>query len=204
MQNKLQELTEKLYNEGLTKGKQEADAIISQARKESEDIVAAAEAKAQQIISDAEKKAAEIRTKVTGDLKMASSQTITAAKQYVESMVVAKSIDGNVAATLSDASFVKELLSTVVKSFNAADPASVPLEVILPASMKTGLEEALKNEISGTLSKGLEIKYVKGIANGFKIAPKDSGYLISFTADDFSGMIAAYLRPATRKILFGE
>jgi len=204
MQNKLQELTEKLYNEGLTKGKQEADTIISQARKESEEIVAAAQAKAQQIISDAEKKAAETQAKVANDLKMASNQTITATKQYVESMIVAKSIEGNVSTTLSDAKFVKELLDTVVKSFNAANPESVPLDVILPAAMKADLEKALAAEASSNLTKGLEIKYVKGVANGFKIGPKGSGYLISFTADDFSRMIAEYLRPATRKILFGE
>lgn len=204
MQNKLQELTEKLYNEGLTKGKQEADTIISQARKESDEIVAAAEAKAQQIISDAEKKAAELQSKVSGDLRMASNQSITATKQYVESMIVAKSVDGNIAKTLSDASFVKELLTLVVKSFNASNPESVPLEVILPTAMKSDLEKALAGEFAKDLSKGLEINYVKGVANGFKIAPKGSGYIISFTGDDFSKMIAAYLRPATRKILFGE
>jgi len=179
MQNKLQELTEKLYNEGLTKGKQEADTLISQARKESEEIVAAAEAKAQQIIADAQKKAADLQTKVSGDLRMASNQSITATKQYVEGMVIAKSIEGNITKTLSDAAFVKELLSTVVKSFNAANPESVPLDVILPAAMKADLESALSAEVSKGLSEGLEIKYVKGVANGFKIAPKGSGFIIS-------------------------
>ena len=33
MQNKLQELTDKLYNEGLSKGKQEGEAILNEAKK---------------------------------------------------------------------------------------------------------------------------------------------------------------------------
>lgn len=33
MQNKLQELTDKLYNEGLSKGKQEAEEMVAKAKK---------------------------------------------------------------------------------------------------------------------------------------------------------------------------
>lgn len=36
MQDKLQQLTEKLYNEGLAKGKQEAESLLKSAKEESE------------------------------------------------------------------------------------------------------------------------------------------------------------------------
>ena len=39
MQNKLQELTDKLYNEGLSKGKQEAELLRANAKKEAEKII---------------------------------------------------------------------------------------------------------------------------------------------------------------------
>ena len=39
MQNKLQELTDRLYNEGLSKGKQEADQLLANAREEARQIV---------------------------------------------------------------------------------------------------------------------------------------------------------------------
>ena len=39
MENKLQELTDKLYNEGLSKGRQEAEALKAAAAKESEQII---------------------------------------------------------------------------------------------------------------------------------------------------------------------
>ena len=42
MSNKLQELTEKLYNEGLSKGKEEGEQLLARARSEAEGIVAAA------------------------------------------------------------------------------------------------------------------------------------------------------------------
>ncbi|MBR4826300.1 MAG: hypothetical protein IKZ91_00245, partial [Bacteroidales bacterium] len=37
---------------------------------------------------------------------------------------------------------------------------------------------------------------------GFKVSPKDGGYMLQFTDEEFTQLIANYLRPATKKILF--
>ena len=204
MQDKLQELTDRLYEEGLSKGRQEAEELLAKARAEAKEIVEKAHAEADAIVREAEKKAAETRTTVEGDLKMASTQTISAVQQQVESMIVTEAVAKPVGAALSDQKFVKELIATVVKAFNAANPDGQGLEVILPAQAQNELEQAFNNEVVKDLAKGLEVKNVKGMANGFKIGPKDGGYQISFTADDFTGLIGEYLRPASKKILFGK
>ena len=46
MQNKLQELTDKLYKEGLSKGKQEGEEILAKAKVQADEIVAKAKAEA--------------------------------------------------------------------------------------------------------------------------------------------------------------
>ena len=204
MQNKLQELTDRLYEEGLSKGRQEADQLLAKARQEAQDIVAKAQAEAQSIRDAAEKDAAETRTMVEGDLKMASTQAVSALRQQVEEMVVTKAVAQPVSAALSDGKFVQELIATVVKAFDAANPDGKGLEVLLPAKAQSELEQAFGNEVVKSLSKGIEVKNVKGLANGFRIGPKDGGYRLSFTADDFTGLVAEYLRPATKKILFGK
>ena len=56
---KIQELTEKIYREGVEKGQQEAERIIAEARQEAEKIVAEAKEQAQAIEQVAKKKAAE-------------------------------------------------------------------------------------------------------------------------------------------------
>jgi V/A-type H+-transporting ATPase subunit E len=204
MQNKLQELTDRLYEEGLSKGRQEADQLLAKARKEAQEIVAKAREEAEAIHAAAEKEAAETRTMVEGDLKMASTQTIAALRQQVENMVLTQAVAKPVGAALSDGKFVQGLISTVVKAFNAANPDGVGLDVILPAASQNELEQAFTNEAVKQLSKGIEVKNVKGLANGFKIGPKDGGYQLSFTADDFTNLVGEYLRPATKKILFGK
>ena len=55
MQNKLQELTDKLYNEGLSKGKAEGEAILAKANSEAEEIIAQAKKKADAIVAKAQR-----------------------------------------------------------------------------------------------------------------------------------------------------
>ena len=52
MNTKLQELTDKIYLEGVEKGKAEADAIVTNARKEADAILAQLEAVEQSALTD--------------------------------------------------------------------------------------------------------------------------------------------------------
>lgn len=204
MDNKLQELTDRLYNEGLSRGRKEAEQLLEKARSEAQAIVEKAREEAAAIRAASEKEAAEMKTMVEGDLRMASTQTIAALRQQVENMVITRAVAKPVGAALSDEGFVKDLIAMVVRAFNAANPDGIGLDVILPAAAQKELVQAFANEAARNLSEGMEVKTVKGLENGFKIGPKDGGYQLSFTGDDFTGLIGEYLRPATRKILFGK
>ena len=201
MQNKLQELTDKLYNEGLAKGKQEGEEILAKAKVQAEEIVAKAKAEAAAIVAAANKEAEDLKTKVQGDLKMAASQSVAATKKDIETLVVAKMTEGDVKAALTSAEFVKEVVLAVAKGFNAEEP--VDLEVVLPESLKKELEPFVAKELATVLKGGVEASFTKKIAGGFTIGPKDGGYFISFTEETFNALISEYLRPTTKKILFG-
>ena len=192
MQNKLQELTEKLYNEGLSKGKQEGEAFLEQAKKEAENIVSNARKEAEAIIEKARREAEDLKVKTGGDLKMAAS----------ESLIVAKITDKEVKTSMSSAEFIKGIITEVAKGFNADDPKD--LELVLPESLKKELEPFVQTELAGILNADVSASFSKKISGGFNIGPKDGGYFISFTDETFKELISEYLRPATRKILFGK
>ena len=201
MQNKLQELTDKLYKEGLSKGKQEGEEILAKAKVQADEIVAKAHAEAAAILAAANKEAEDLKTKVQGDLKMAASQSVAATKQDIETLVVAKMTETEVKKALTSAEFVKEVILAVAKGFNAEEP--VDLELVLPESLKAELEPFVKNEMTKVLNAGVQATFTKKVAGGFTIGPKDGGYFISFTEETFNALISEYLRPATKKILFG-
>ena len=201
MQNKLQELTDRLYNEGLSKGKQEGEELLAKAKVQADEIIAKAKAEAASIVAAANKEADDLRTKVQGDLKMAANQSIAATKKDIENLVVTKITETEVKSAMTSAEFVKEALMAVAKGFNAEEPAD--LAVILPEALKKDLEGFVTNELAKALKGGVEASFSKKIAGGFTIGPKDGGYFISFTDETFNALISEYLRPATKKILFG-
>ena len=201
MQNKLQELTDKLYKEGLSKGKQEGEELLAKAKVQADEIVAKAKAEADAILAAANKEAEDLKTKVQGDLKMAASQSVAATKQDIETLVVAKMTETEVKKALTSAEFVKEVILAVAKGFNTEEPTD--LELVLPESLKAELEPFVKNEMTKVLNAGVQATFTKKVAGGFTIGPKDGGYFISFTEETFNALISEYLRPATKKILFG-
>lgn len=201
MQNKLQELTDKLYNEGLSKGKQEGDAYLAKAREQADAIVAEARVKAEAIVKTAEKEAADLRTKVEGDLKMAANQSIEATKQNIGHLIVTKMTGTDVKTALTSAEFVKGIITAVAKAFRTQEAAD--LELVLPETLKKELEPFVKNELEKVLQGGVSAQFSKKVSGGFTIGPKDGSYFISFTDETFMELISEYLRPATKKILFG-
>ena len=202
MDNKLQELTDRLYKEGLSKGKEEGEAILAEASRKAEEIIAAAKKEADAVLRDARKEAEDFRTKVEGDVKMAATQSIQAVRNDIENLMVGKLTDSAVNASLADVEFIKEAIKAVAMNFNAQE--AVDLEAVLPEALKGELEPFIKGELAGALKGGITASFSKKVSGGFNIGPKDGSYFISFTDETFRSLISEYLRPATRKILFGE
>ena len=201
MQNKLQELTDKLYNEGLSKGKQEGEEILAKAKAQAEEIIAKAQAEAAQILAAAQKQSEEIKTKTASDVKMAANQSIAATRKDIETLIVGKMTDETVKKALSTPDFIKEIIKAVAEKFTTDGP--VDLALILPENLKKDLEPFVTKELATILKAGVEASFSKKVSGGFKIGPKEGSYFISFTEETFNQLISEYLRPTTKKLLFG-
>ena len=199
--DKLQELTQKLYDEGLAKGKQDGEALLLKAQSEAANIVKQAKEEAEAILAKARKDADDFKVKVEGDVKMAAQQSVQATRTDIENLVVSKVVDGTVDKALSNEDYLKGIITAVAQKFSADEPAD--LSLVLPESLKAKLEPFVKSELGKLLGKGVEATFSKKVAGGFKIGPKDGGYFVSLTDETFKDLIGSYLRPATKKLLFG-
>ncbi len=198
--DKLQELTQKLYNEGLSKGKEEGQAILEQAKAQAQEILKQAKEEAEAIKAQAAKDAADYRTKVEGDVKTAASQTIQSTRASIESLIVAKAVEP-VSNLMSSEDFLKSIITEVAKHFSTQQ--SQDLCLILPEKLQKNLEPFVSEELAKTVGKGVEATFSKKLAAGFSIGPKDGSYFISLTDESFKALIGEYMRPATKKLLFG-
>lgn len=200
--DKLQELTQKLYNEGLSKGKEEGEAILAKAKTEAENIIKKAREEADGILNQARKEADDYRTKMEGDVKMASVQALQATRASIEGLIRAKAVEAPVKEALQDADYLKQIITAVAQRFSTQESADLAL--VLPDRLRDELEPFVKGEVARIIGKGIETEFSKKVAGGLRIGPKDGSYFISLTDEAFAALIGEYLRPASKKILFGE
>ncbi|MBR5906456.1 MAG: hypothetical protein IKZ51_08420 [Bacteroidales bacterium] len=199
MQNKLQELTDQLYNEGLAKGREEGERLLEEARAQAAKTVEDARKEAAEIIAKAEKNAADLRSKAEADVRMASAQALQATRKNIEDLIVTKAAGQ---APVADPEFLKDIIRSVAEKFSATEGTDIAL--VLPESLQAKLEPWVKAELAKQLASLVEVSFSKKLSGGFTIGPRDGSYYISFSDKTFNELIAEYLRPVTRKLLFGE
>lgn len=202
MQNKLQELTEKLYSEGLSKGRKEAEDLKKKAKAEADEIIQKANEEYKSILTKAKKEAEDLKLKLLNEVKVASKQSLHALKTEIENLLIAASVGEPLKMAMSEAEFVKKVVLAAVNSFNPSISENNTLEVLLPESLKKELDSFMATEVKKSFKGGLSVKFDNKLTNGFKIGPKEDGFIISFTDADFQELIGEYLRPKTRELLF--
>jgi V/A-type H+-transporting ATPase subunit E len=202
MTSKIQQLTETIYNEGVQKAKEEAEAILKEAKEKAAGIEKEAQKKAEKKIVEAEEKAQELKKQVDSEIKMTLNQAVSAMKQEITSLIAMKVIQPPVKELFSDKDYLQNLISTVVKGW--MEKESFDVKVILPEQDRNKLEDFYKKNLADELNKGLEVSFAQNMKSGFKIGPADGSYVISFTDEDFTNFLKAYLRPKTSQLLFEE
>ena len=132
---------------------------------------------------------------------MASAQCLQATKKDIEDLLVGAVSAESVKKQLSDPDFLKKIIQSVAERFSATESAD--LSLILPASLQQELEPWLAGELTQALGAQPKASFSKKVAGGFSIGPKDGSWFVSLTDETFQDLIAEYLRPVTRKLLFG-
>ena len=201
MSNKLQELTDRLYNEGLSKGKEEGEILLSKARKEADEIIANARKQAEDIVTEAENRAAQLKEKAESDIKMASEQALMATKKDIENLLVNTLCTEETEKVLSEEKFLKEIILAVAQKFSTQQSEDISL--VLPASLESMLEPWVSTELKKALKKEISVDFSKKIKGGFSIGPQNGSWYISMSDESFKALISEYLRPVTKKLLFG-
>ena len=202
MENKLQELTRKLYDEGLEKGRADADKLISDAQAQARKILDEARAQADEIVRKAHAKAEEVEKNTLTEISLAGRQALSTIKSEIASAIVAKSTADGVKAAALDPKFLEEMLVAVARNWNGADSGEVSLQALLPEDARQKLDAAFAKSARALLDAGIEVGWSKEVKSGFKVGAKEGGYYISFTDADLEALLGEYLRDKVYQLLF--
>lgn len=196
MNTTLQELTDKIYAEGVEKGNEQAKAIVAQAEQQAADIIAKAQKEAAQKLSAAEAAAAELDKNTRSELRLYAEQAVNAIKTEVTNLLTDTLVTENVKATTADPKFMQKLIADLVAELAKGG------EVVIEAKDAEALKKYFAQNLKTLLDKGVEIKEVKGIKTDFTIAPKNGGYKLAFGDEEFIAYFKEYLRPQIIEMLF--
>jgi V/A-type H+-transporting ATPase subunit E len=194
--DKIQELTSKLYSEGVEKGKQEAEKIIAEANAQKKQILDEAKAKAQEIIATAEKQSAEMRSHTEAELKLFAAQATEALKTEITNLITDKLASDNVKAAMQDQTFIQKIIVELVRNWSKNEKLTIGVQ------NSKELETYIASNAKDILDKGLKIESINGIKSGFTLSPEDGSYKVKFGEEEFIEYFKEFLRPQVQKLLF--
>ncbi|MCM1151393.1 MAG: hypothetical protein NC209_01070 [Alistipes sp.] len=202
MENKLQQLTQKLYDEGLEKGRAEADRLVADAKAQAAKIVADARTEAEEIVRKAQVKAEDVEKNTLTEIALAGKQAVARIKSEIAELIVARATGAGVGEAAVDPAFIKEMLLAVAKNWNGADAGKVELQALLPEGEREKLDAAFSQSAQELLAAGIEVGYSEEVRTGFRVGAKDGGYYISFSDADIEALLGEYLREKVSRMLF--
>ena len=175
---KIQELTDKLYREGVEKGNAEGMRLVEKAKAEADKLVADARKEADEIVDKARKQAQELEANTKSELKLYAGQALSALKSEIVNVVSDK------------------LVKDVAKSWAAGG------DMVISASDADGLTAYFRAHAKDLLDKGVKIEKVNGKAAAFSVSPSDGSYKVNFGEEEFAAYFKDFLRPKLIEMLF--
>lgn len=196
MSNKIQELTDIIYNEGVVKGQAEAERVLAEAMAEAEKILSNAQAQADAIIEAAKKNAAEVSDNTTKELKLYASQALNALKSEVASVITDTIVKNEVSGFTGDKDYLNQFILQLAAKWAENE------EIVISVADADSLKGYFMAKAKDMLDKGVKINQVNGLDTLFTISPADGSYKMNFGQEEFENYFKAFLRPQIVETLF--
>ncbi|MBP5523819.1 MAG: hypothetical protein J6X74_06390 [Bacteroidaceae bacterium] len=196
MENKIQELTEKLLHEGVEKGNAEAEKIIAAAKEQAAKIIADAKAQAEEIAVEAGKNTKAMEANTTSEIKMFASQAINALKSEIANVVGDKIVKQAVADVAGDKNFMNEFMLKMAEKWAAQE------DIVISTADAASLKALFAKKAKALLDKGVKIEQVNGLKTAFSIQPADGSYKVNFGEAEFEQYFKGFLRPQLVEMIF--
>ena len=196
MENKIQELTDKIYREGVEKGNEEARKLIARAQEEAGKIVENAQKEADTIVATAHKAADELAENTKSELKLFAGQAVNALKSEIATLVTDKIVNVDVKAFAANKDFLNAFIVALASKWSTNEP------IVISTTDAEDLKKYFIAQAKEVLDKGVKIEQVNGSKSLFSVSPADGSYKVNFGEEEFMNYFKEFLRPQLVEMLF--
>lgn len=199
MSQQVQELIDKIKNEGVQAADQKAKEIEAGAKASAQKTIAAAEAQAKHIIADARVQAQKTHESTEMALKQAARDMLLALKKEIEG-VLEKVISRQVKEALSPQQ-LSDILGGIVKASVKANLADNDIEVTLSAGDLKKLKDGFIAKLQKEIKQPMTFRTSDGISSGFTISFDEGKSCFDFTDTSLVEYLGTYLNTQVAALL---
>lgn len=201
----VQQLIDRLHQEGVEKGQGEAQALLVSARQEASEILDKAKQEAQEIVVAAKQEAEHIRESGHEAVRLAGRDAILSLTEELAADFDRK-LRGLVGQTLKDTEFLKQLILDIGRA-SLPEDSHGPLRVLLLKDADSGQadEDALQNLVRAltgeALRSGLTYEVAASDTPGVRIQDVEGNLEIDLTSETLTHLLLKHLSPRFRRIV---
>jgi V/A-type H+-transporting ATPase subunit E len=196
MENKIQELTDKIYREGVEKGNVEAQRLVSNAHEEAAKIIEDARKEAENIMVAARKNADELTENTQSEIKLFAGQALNALKSEVTSLLTNQVVSDAVKGFVGDKEYLNKFIVSLASQWTSDE------SIVISTADAEALKKYFALNAKNILDKGVKIEQVNGYKTLFSISPADGSYKVNFGEEEFENYFKEFLRPQLVEMLF--
>lgn len=196
MENKIQELTDKIYREGVEKGNVEAQILIANAQNEAKKIVEDAHKEAEKILEASHKSADELTENTKSELRLFAAQAVNALRTEIATLITDKIVRTDVKAFVANEDYLNAFIVALASRW------SIDESIIISTSDAENLKKYFLVHAKSLLDKGVKIEQVNGNKTLFTVSPSNGSYKVNFGEEEFMNYFKEFLRPQLVEMLF--
>lgn len=200
MENKVQELAQKIYTDGVEKAKAEAATILADAEKRRDQMLREAKEQAEKIIGDAKEAEAVTRQQTERDLRNLITNATDSLQASITNMINSAAVGAGVDAALATPETLYKVIVEMCRTLFQQSGRGVEVS----GEDALALESYFQKEAKELLDKGVAIREVAGRSASFDIAPEGADYKVNVSKEAFAEYFKGFMRPRMQEILFGK
>lgn len=200
----IEQLTEKIYREGVEKAKEKAKGIIAQAEEERDNIINRGKAESEKLLRETKHNARELRQSTETDIRMAAQKALATVRQRIEKVITA-SLAGSAADEVAgDKNFLKKIIEKIIERWDETSYSNESLVIKLAPADTKAMEAYFVKGAVENLKEKLIFNSDAKIKAGFTIEPLNGKFKVGFTDEDFKEFFQFFLREKIKQFLFGR
>lgn len=193
MAEELQSFLDRIQQEGIKSGEDEAKNIIADARAEASLIIKRAKIESEEAVRLAEKEADKLLAHGKEALRLAARDTLLSLRHELKTKM--ESLFRQLAGETLSPENTAAIIADIITNYHAAGIESLQIEVLLTPEQCQALEADLLARLGTRLAETARISPVPGISGGFQLRIVGEEIIYDFTDEALAEALSTFLSP---------